>query len=199
MTVPCPNNPTGCKPVDANCCEGTNLYYFPSEAICCPNYGACPKGYGCCPKACCPQDGFCGDNGLCSTWSWTMQTETRTQTSTSTSTSTSTAVVTKSWTSTWTSTSTTAYTKGGCSTNSPVPRDLEARRYPWETECTEVCHIATGEKIAVLNIKNIPGETDQLIDSTCRGKSLFSATNYSSQLYQSRLMVGPRHASKAGQ
>jgi hypothetical protein len=67
-------------------------------------------------------------------------------------------------------TTTAAYTTGACSTSSPDRRDLEERRYPWQRDCTRVCYTATGETLALLNIKNIAGETDQLVDSTCRGK-----------------------------
>ena len=37
------------------------------------------------------------------------------------------------------------------------------------TECTEECHIATGKKVKVWKVPRVAGETDQLIDSMCKG------------------------------
>ncbi|KAK9443847.1 uncharacterized protein VB005_02372 [Metarhizium brunneum] len=62
-----------------------------------------------------------------------------------------------------------AYSTGVCSPDSPSRRDLEKRRYPWENYCTKICHIATKQELFVVNIKKVMGETDQLIDSMCRG------------------------------
>jgi hypothetical protein len=162
-----------CKPAAASCCPPL-YYYFPASEICCQGRGACPLGWNCCPNSCCPQGGMCGGDGLCSTLTFGTQTQTRTQSQprTSTGTGTRTSAQTSRGTATRTSTSS-AYSTGACSTSTPSRRDVELeerQRYPWERFCTRICHVATRQEMVVMNLKNIPGQTNQLVDSTCRGE-----------------------------
>ncbi|RTE68450.1 hypothetical protein BHE90_017172 [Fusarium euwallaceae] len=165
--VQCPNIPGRCKPPTATCCDAT-YYYYPDSQICCPGRGACKLGYKCCPNNCCTADGRCGSDGYCSTLVNVEPTRTmsqQTRTSTSTSTRTTSQAPTRAST-------TAAYTTGGCSTSTPSRRDvnLQARqRYPFEKYCSKVCHVASKQELYVLTIKSIRGQTDQLVDSTCRG------------------------------
>ncbi|KAL2867735.1 uncharacterized protein BJX67DRAFT_352169 [Aspergillus lucknowensis] len=160
--------------------------------MCCQGVDVCILGSKCCPRSCCPQEGRCGSDGFCSTLRVTVTTTSTRTTSTRTTQITTTTETTQTTTTKTTTTTTSSFTSGPCRTASPrelqarddgtglayldfeetglESRDLEERqRYPFEKFCTRACHIATGEEVIVLNLKRIQGQTDQLIDSTCRG------------------------------
>ncbi|KAI9369635.1 hypothetical protein BJX61DRAFT_518755 [Aspergillus egyptiacus] len=191
----CPTD-SNCRAATAQCCPKIAVtcggkFCAQPGSICCGSR-ICPGGTQCntnggasccrpnelkCPGTCCPPGSECGPQpGYCRR---TITTTTTTTAATTTTTSTRTTTQTQTET-----TTTSVLSTGRCGTSSPrglndvdmeasldfEERDLEPRqRYPFDKTCIRACYLPTRQEVMVLNLKRIVGQTDQLVDSTCRG------------------------------
>ena len=131
---------------------------------------------------CGPEPGYCSHPRMTTRTSISTKTSTKTSTSTSffqeteTIKSTSFGITTKAITRTFLETSSTTSTATSTSTSvCESSEGLVRRQRPFPDYCARVCHIASKQKgikyeAVVMNIRSVPGETDQLIRSICQGE-----------------------------